>query len=587
MAAPEPQQIFVRNIKGGRWGPLTPQDLERLLQAGEIPGAIQVSFDGVNFAFPGRFPQLRAHVPPELWGPGLQRDAGAPPPVLTPQAMPPSTLPAQGDLASVSGLRLYYLAASSDAGGLLTLGLLDRVVEAHFRRGMAEHVDSDHPEDALAAFLLRSRLASNEQLAQAQQALPRFGGELLGALFGLGVLNPATAFTPLAQRAKAILARGLLAGEGSFSFRPAELPAHKAMPLGNRWAVLMELVRAVPAEELRRRLADALDHPVMKSGGQVAVQDLRLTPQETRAIAYIDGVRSLNQLVHELPQDAEHFLRLAFVLRELDIVSFAATKLPSPIPPAPVPPPPPSSAAPPPPVAKPKPPQAPAAPEGFGAELDALRALKKKLEGKDHFEVLGLPQSADSGQVKAAYFKLARIHHPDTLPQGAPAELGALKEDVFATIGTAYRALGDDAGRAKYLQELKEGASEVDVAKILQAEDLFQKGCIQVKAKRYPDAMETLTDAIATNPEEGEFYAWRGIARFYAAADRRQGKAEADRDIALALKKNPRCAPAFFFQGQMARVLGEVKAAERFFKQVLDIQPDHLDAQRELRYLKR
>ncbi len=658
MSSPEQQQVFVRNDQGRLWGPVTPQTLELLIDAGHIAGPIQLSTDGLQFAPPGRFPELREFVPHDLWGATSEVDGAAVrvPPVLTPVKpqspaapvhshrvdLPSGELPPEGDLAATSPIRLYYLAASSNHTGRLTLRLSDRTVEVHFRKGNPEYVSSDHAEDALGGFLSRAGLVSSDQLKQAEALLDKFGGDLVGALFGSGVLNPSTAFTQLAQRAQSILLKGLLAESGTFTLNAEDLAAHKAMPLGNRWAVLMDLVRRVPPLELRRRLAGALDLPIMKSGGKVALQDLRLTPQETRASAYIDGVRSLNLLARDLPQDGDHFLRLAFVLREMDIVSFASTRLPTPEPVAPppvkpappvAPTPPAAASAPPPPTtpptitatpaapvrpappardatprpaagpspSRPAPPQvapapvrpaaaptaAPAAPD-WNAELKSLRELLEKRKGRTHFEVLGVEQNASAGQVKMAYFQLAKMYHPDTVPSDAPVEVSKLKADVFAAIGEAYRTLSDDASRAKYVEELKfGGGSDVDVAAILHAEELFQKGCILVKAKKFADAVEFLADAIATNPDEGEFYAWRGIARFFASGDRQQGKVEADRDLAMALKKNPRCAPAFFFQGQIAKLLGDTSAAEKFFKQTLDIQPDHLDAQRELRYLKR
>jgi tetratricopeptide (TPR) repeat protein len=65
------------------------------------------------------------------------------------------------------------------------------------------------------------------------------------------------------------------------------------------------------------------------------------------------------------------------------------------------------------------------------------------------------------------------------------------------------------------------------------------------------------------------------------------GKAEAERDLAIALKKNPRCAQAYYFHGQVAKGLGDNAAAVKHFQKTLEIQPDHLDAQREIRHLQR
>ncbi|WP_343073605.1 DUF4388 domain-containing protein, partial [Pyxidicoccus fallax] len=248
----------------------------------------------------------------------------APTPAVVPEDASPFTVPPQGQLEQHSSIRLYGRIAAGEQTGLLSLTLADRAIHIHFRKGNPEFVDSSHPEDALGASLVGAKLLTPEQLQQAEAAKERFGGDLLATLFGLGQLQPASAFTQLSQRALSILSKGLRAESGTFTFEPRDLPGQKAMPLGNRWAVLSDTVRRLPTVELRRRLTPVLQLPIMKSGGLVAASELRLTPHEVRALAVIDGVRSVAQLLNDFPQDADHLLRISFLLRELDAVSFAA-----------------------------------------------------------------------------------------------------------------------------------------------------------------------------------------------------------------------------------------------------------------------
>ncbi|MBU8899106.1 hypothetical protein KRR26_26180, partial [Corallococcus sp. M34] len=250
--------------------------------------------------------------------------APAEPPAVVPDHESPLSPPAQGRLEQHSPIRLYGRIGAGEHTGLLTLTLSDRTQLIHFRKGNPEFVDSSHVDDALGTSLMGAKLITGEQLQQAEAARDRFGGDLLTALFGLGLLQPATAFTHLTQRAQLLLARALRAESGTFTFEPRELPGAKAMPLGNRWAVLSDAVRRLPTADLKRRLAAVMQLPIMKSGGIVAATDLRLTPHEVRALSVIDGVRSVAQLLTDFPQDADHLLRLAFLLKELDAVSFAA-----------------------------------------------------------------------------------------------------------------------------------------------------------------------------------------------------------------------------------------------------------------------
>jgi len=568
--------------------------------------------------------------------------AATPPPVAPETLAPP---PAQGSLDQSSPIHLYGRIAAGAHTGLLTLALSDRSIQLHFRKGSPEFVDSSHAEDALGTVLMQAKLLSADQLKQAEAARERFGGDLLAALFGMGLLQPASAFSQLSQRALSILHKGLRAESGTFTYEPKELPAAKAMPLGNRWALLSDQVRRISAVDLKRRLQPVLNLPIMKAGGMVPASDLRLTPHEVRVLTVIDGVRSIAQLLADMPQDSEHILRVTFLLKELDAVSFAAVSARAPEAQAPNPPPPAAAAAkpaapqpaapaaaaakpaapqpsapaaaakpaasnPPPaaaarpaaPTLKPSAPAAapaasaskPAAPAGAAApaggagadEIPALRQTAATLKGQTHFQRLGLTEQTDAGAVKISYFKLARLYHPDTLPPNAPPELERLKAEIFGYIGDAYRTLSDDKSRAEYIESLKggaEGQEEVDVVAILQAEERFKRGTIFMKARKYAEAVTIFDEAIQLNPDEAEFYAWRGYARFCAAPDKKAAQPEAFKELQLAIKKNDRCAPAHYFLGVMAKSLGDAGGALKHFRRTVELQPDHIDAQREIR----
>lgn len=63
---------------------------------------------------------------------------------------------------------------------------------------------------------------------------------------------------------------------------------------------------------------------------------------------------------------------------------------------------------------------------------------------KDFYAVLGIAQSASASDVKKAYRKLARAHHPDANPGDAAAERR------FKEIGEAYSVLSDAEQRQQY-----------------------------------------------------------------------------------------------------------------------------------------
>jgi curved DNA-binding protein CbpA len=216
----------------------------------------------------------------------------------------------------------------------------------------------------------------------------------------------------------------------------------------------------------------------------------------------------------------------------------------------------------------------------------SLEALYGRMKDADHFAVLGVKQDATAGQIKIAYFQLAKVYHPDAVAADAPPAARKLCADLFAKVSEAWSVLGDEASRTAYLEALASGGTaDVDVARIFEAENLFQTGMLFVKGRRYDEGLKKFTEAIALNPDEAEFAMWKVWCEFVLADDKRKRLASATAALDGELRRNPRCAQGYLFLGQMAKIAGDLALAEKQLKRGLDIAPDHIDLKRELKYL--
>ena len=68
------------------------------------------------------------------------------------------------------------------------------------------------------------------------------------------------------------------------------------------------------------------------------------------------------------------------------------------------------------------------------------------MEYKDYYKVLGVEKTATEKEIKQAFRRLARQHHPDVNPNDPKAE------ERFKEINEAYEVLSDPEKRRKYDQ---------------------------------------------------------------------------------------------------------------------------------------
>ncbi len=66
------------------------------------------------------------------------------------------------------------------------------------------------------------------------------------------------------------------------------------------------------------------------------------------------------------------------------------------------------------------------------------------MNGKDYYQILGVPRNATKDEIKKAYRKLAQKYHPDKNPNNKEAE------DKFKEISEAYEVLSNDEKRSLY-----------------------------------------------------------------------------------------------------------------------------------------
>jgi tetratricopeptide (TPR) repeat protein len=213
----------------------------------------------------------------------------------------------------------------------------------------------------------------------------------------------------------------------------------------------------------------------------------------------------------------------------------------------------------------------------------------------NHFRVLGLTKDAMPSQIRTKYFALAKRLHPDRITAAGATDVAENGQRVFAAINQAFAILSNPKEAQKYrsmldaggVEQVKKAEAEAEemAIKILRAEEHFVKGDMALKRGHWSVAESEFKQALELNAEEAEHYAYHAFAWWKNAADKKSIAKAVTKQIAKAIAMNRECIAAWYFRGVVARERGHNDNAIECLNSVLDMDPDHRDAQKELRLL--
>lgn len=219
-----------------------------------------------------------------------------------------------------------------------------------------------------------------------------------------------------------------------------------------------------------------------------------------------------------------------------------------------------------------------------------LRARKEELveratsRGQTYYDVLGVAPNAASAQVQAAFFQLAKRFHPDRLgPEFEDVRELAVK--AFSRITEAHQILSDTNRRADYDQVLSTGGGSADeqeqVQAVLRATMAFQRAEVLLKKNALEAAEKEARAAVEGDPDQADYEAL--LAWLEALRSDRSDVTEQISRLSRAIKKEPNNVRARWYRAQLYKRMGRDTLARSDLRHIVEINPNHLDATRELR----
>ena len=223
--------------------------------------------------------------------------------------------------------------------------------------------------------------------------------------------------------------------------------------------------------------------------------------------------------------------------------------------------------------------------EGLRVELTEMA---EKLRGRDYFEILGVPDTAREEEIRKAYVDLAKRTHPDRF-SGASDPVRLLAEEVFGLIARANETLADRPRRLEYLRDRNHQARDAveleEGYRALKAELEFQKGAACLRKKSYQEAAAHFEEAVRAYPEEGEYHAYYGWALYVMDPDAPGRLKEALHHVLRGRKLAPGREKPYLFLGRLYKAANRERLAEKVFLRAVQLDPDCVEALRELRLL--
>ncbi len=233
----------------------------------------------------------------------------------------------------------------------------------------------------------------------------------------------------------------------------------------------------------------------------------------------------------------------------------------------------------------------PAPPASLSPELskrweDVSRVISM-MDRQNYFEMLGVKESAKSGDISKKYMTLAKTWHPDRLP----SELAALRpwvEEIFHLFTVANDTLSDTKKRAEYQRAVMQGGgtpeAERKLSVMVEAAINFQKVDVLVKRRRYDEAMRICDAAMSVVRKEADYPAMKAwILLLRDGVDEEETAVEINSLLRSTFSINPDHVHGHFVRAHFLKRQGEHDKALKHFMKVAKLDPQNLEAAREVR----
>mgnify|MGYP002640866711 CR=1 FL=1 len=220
--------------------------------------------------------------------------------------------------------------------------------------------------------------------------------------------------------------------------------------------------------------------------------------------------------------------------------------------------------------------------------IDILSTKVEQAKSGDFVALLDLSESATEDEVKKAYFRLARMVHPDTIRKQSLMDRKNDAAFVFEKVTEAYQILSDPDQRSRYLRGERVSESAPTSGKMLeeQAKIALHHGKMLLKRRAYSEAESHFREYTTLKPDDARGFLFLGWSLFQNQEKNLKTRLEEARVcFETALKFDDGNADAHYYLALYHKQGNDFDNVSKCLKKALRIDPKHVPSLRETRLL--
>ncbi len=474
-----------------------------------------------------------------------------------------------GNVTDMTVSHLFLDLGASKKTGILFFDDQASAKKVYFKDGDVVFASSNADDDRLCKCLLRAEKITKAQYDASAELVKKSNKKQETILVELGFIMPRDLVDGVKLQMQEIIFSLFTWRSGSYRFHEGLLPLADITPLRMSMGdLILEGVRRLDWQAVRKSLPPlkTILHRAVKPSA--FFQGVDFSHDQKTVLSLIDGKRSIEEICSLSGSGDFNTLKAIYLFLSLrmtekgeiksveeeasvrETLSAAGKKEPRE--------------------------QGPAAQP---AARQMIRKAFEELEGRNHYQILGVIESSTAAEIKKAYFKLAKLYHPDRHLDPEMQEAKGMLEALFSRITEAYNTLSSQAARDEYDLSRIKGARKIEFEedktdRTGTAVNQFNKGMKEYKARNFWGALEAFRWASRLDAGNSRYFYYQGLALMQMP----RRNHEAEESFKKAIEMEPARADYRVALGDLYLKGGLKTRALSVFKEALNWDPDSVRA---------